>query len=108
MDANFTGPSYTLGIEEELMILRSETCELANEIDAVIEAYEGGDGEVKPELLQSVLEIATPVSKDLAEAGGARCPRPRPPGDFRSARRAPTRPPSGSTSACPSTPATAS
>jgi glutamate---cysteine ligase / carboxylate-amine ligase len=70
MDANFTGPSYTLGIEEELMILRSETCELANEIDAVIEAYEGGDGEVKPELLQSVLEIATPVSKDLAEAGG--------------------------------------
>ncbi len=70
MDAKFTGPSYTLGIEEELMILDGETCALANEIDAVVAAYEGkGEGEVKPELLQSVLEIATPPSKDLAEAG---------------------------------------
>ena len=68
MDANFTGPSYTLGVEEELMILDGETLALANEIDAVVDAYEG-EGEVKPELLQSVLEIATPPCKDLAEAG---------------------------------------
>jgi carboxylate-amine ligase len=68
MDAKFTGPSYTLGVEEELMILDGETFALANEIEAVIDAYEG-DGEVKPELLQSVLEIATPVSQDLAEVG---------------------------------------
>src|ERR671916_128236 len=71
MDAKFTGPSYTLGIEEELMILDGETFELANEIEAVVAAHAGtGEGEVKPELLQSVLEIATPPSKDLAEAGG--------------------------------------
>ena len=70
MEAKFSGPSYTLGVEEELMILDGETFALANEIDAVTEAYAGnGDGEVKPELLQSVLEIATPVSKDLAEVG---------------------------------------
>ena len=69
MDANFSGPSYTLGIEEELMILDGETFALANEIDAVIDAHEGSDGEVKHELLQSVLEIATPVSKDIAEVG---------------------------------------
>jgi glutamate---cysteine ligase / carboxylate-amine ligase len=70
MDAKFHGPSYTLGIEEELMILDGETFALANEIDAVIDAHGGkGDGEVKHELLQSVLEIATPVCKDLAEAG---------------------------------------
>src|SRR5215203_4591498 len=68
MDAKFTGPSYTLGVEEELMILDGETFALANEIEAVVEAYEG-DGEVKPELLQSVLEIATPPCEDVAEAG---------------------------------------
>jgi carboxylate-amine ligase len=70
MDAKFSGPSYTLGVEEELMILDGETFALANEIDAITEAHAGkGDGEVKPELLQSVLEIATPVSKDLEEVG---------------------------------------
>jgi carboxylate-amine ligase len=71
MDAKFTGPSYTLGIEEELMILDGETFALANEVDAVVDAHAGnGEGEVKPELLQSVLEIATPPAKDLAEVGG--------------------------------------
>jgi carboxylate-amine ligase len=68
MRAEFTGPSYTLGVEEELMILDGKTFALANEIDAVVEAYEG-DGEVKPELLQSVLEIATPPCADVAEVG---------------------------------------
>ena len=66
MEAEFTGPSYTLGVEEELMILDAESFELANEVEAVIGAYEG-EGEVKPELLQSVLEIATPPCKDLSE-----------------------------------------
>ena len=68
MEAKFTGPSYTLGVEEELMILDAETFDLANEIEAVVDAYEG-KGEVKPELLQSVLEIATPPCADVAEAG---------------------------------------
>jgi glutamate---cysteine ligase / carboxylate-amine ligase len=68
MEAKFTGPSFTLGVEEELMILDGESCDLANEIEAVLDAYDGG-GDVKPELLQSVLEIATPVCKDIAEAG---------------------------------------
>src|SRR3954451_17215964 len=68
MEAEFNGPSYTLGVEEELMILDGETFALANEIDAITEAYTG-DGEVKPELLQSVLEIATPPCKDVAEVG---------------------------------------
>lgn len=69
MRAEFTGPSYTLGVEEELMILDGKTFALASEIDTIIDAYEG-DGEVKPELLQSVLEIATPPSRDVAEAAG--------------------------------------
>ena len=66
MEAKFTGPSFTLGVEEELMILDGESFELANEVEAVIGAYEG-EGEVKPELLQSVLEIATPPCKDVTE-----------------------------------------
>jgi carboxylate-amine ligase len=68
MQAEFNGPSYTLGVEEELMILDGESFALANEVEAVIDAYEG-DGEVKPELLQSVLEIATPPCGDLPEVG---------------------------------------
>jgi glutamate---cysteine ligase / carboxylate-amine ligase len=68
MQANFTGPSYTLGVEEELMILDAETWDLANEIDAITDAYDG-EGEVKPELLQSVLEIATPPCKNVREVG---------------------------------------
>jgi glutamate---cysteine ligase / carboxylate-amine ligase len=68
MEPKFSGPSYTVGVEEELMILDAESFGLANEIEAVIDAYDG-DGEVKPELLQSVLEIATPPGKDVAEVG---------------------------------------
>ena len=40
MEAKFSGPSYTLGVEEELMILDGETFALANEIEAVVDAYE--------------------------------------------------------------------
>ena len=68
MEPKFSGPSYTLGVEEELMILDADSFDLANEIETVIDAYEG-EGEVKPELLQSVLEIATPVCRDVGEAG---------------------------------------
>jgi carboxylate-amine ligase len=67
MKAKFTGPNYTLGVEEELMILDAGSFDLANEIETIVSAYEG-DGEVKPELLQSVLEIATPPCSDVAEA----------------------------------------
>jgi glutamate---cysteine ligase / carboxylate-amine ligase len=58
MEPKFTGPSFTIGIEEELMILDSESLSLANAIEAVLEEYGEGD-DVKPELLESVLEIAT-------------------------------------------------
>jgi carboxylate-amine ligase len=68
MEPKFTGPSYTLGVEEELMILDGETMDLANEIEALIEAYDG-DGEVKPELLQSVCEIATEPHRDVGGVG---------------------------------------
>jgi glutamate---cysteine ligase / carboxylate-amine ligase len=64
---NFTGPSYTLGIEEELMILDSESYNLANAIESLLE--EAPDGEIKPELMESVLEIATTPCEDARQAG---------------------------------------
>jgi carboxylate-amine ligase len=68
MEPKFTGPSYTIGIEEELMILDAESMALANAIDAVLEEY-GAGGDVKHELLESVLEIATHPHRDAARAG---------------------------------------
>jgi carboxylate-amine ligase len=68
MEPKFTGPNYTIGIEEELMILDAETLALANAIETVLEEY-GGDGDVKPELHESVLEIATKPCRGVPEAG---------------------------------------
>jgi len=68
MEHHFTGPRYTVGIEEELMILDADSLDLASAIDAIL-----GDGpaseQIKPELLESVLEIATSPCASVAEAG---------------------------------------
>src|SRR5919197_4099681 len=68
MEPKFTGPSFTIGIEEELMILDSESLALTNAIEAVLEEH-GEDDSVKPELLESVLEIATAPHATAHEAG---------------------------------------
>ena len=71
MDHRFTGPSYTLGIEEELMIVDDETLDLANSIEGLLDdlAEFSTEGEVKPELMESVCEIATTPTANAAEAG---------------------------------------
>jgi carboxylate-amine ligase len=70
MDHRFAGPNYTLGIEEELMILDAETFDLANMIEAMLESTAAEtSGEVKPELMESVLEIATDPCPNTVEAG---------------------------------------
>ncbi|MDX6673493.1 MAG: glutamate---cysteine ligase / carboxylate-amine ligase, partial [Solirubrobacteraceae bacterium] len=71
MEHRFSGPSYSIGIEEELMILDAETLELANAVEAMLEAATPREltGEVKPELMESVLEIATEPCRNTAEAG---------------------------------------
>src|SRR3954453_20375551 len=74
MDHAFTGPSYTIGIEEELMIVDGESYELVNAIEALLEdararSPEAAAGGVKPELMESVLEIATRPAANTAEAG---------------------------------------
>jgi glutamate---cysteine ligase / carboxylate-amine ligase len=37
MEHRFTGPSYTLGIEEELMIVDEETLDLSNSIERLLD-----------------------------------------------------------------------
>jgi carboxylate-amine ligase len=60
---------YTLGVEEEYMLLDGETLDLVQHIEAVLEAASGGEFEqrVNAELMQSVLEIATPVCRTPAD-----------------------------------------
>jgi glutamate---cysteine ligase / carboxylate-amine ligase len=65
---NFTGPSYTVGIEEELMILDAESFELANAVEGLLEDAPPNGG-IKPELHQSALEIATSPCTNMREAG---------------------------------------
>jgi glutamate---cysteine ligase / carboxylate-amine ligase len=66
MEHRFEGHAYSLGIEEELMILDGETHELVNEIEAMLES--SPNGEIKPELMESVLEISTDPCSNMAEA----------------------------------------
>jgi carboxylate-amine ligase len=67
MEHHFDGPRYTVGVEEELMILDADSLDLASAIDAVL-GEEPPRGEIKPELLESVLEIATDPCPDVATA----------------------------------------
>jgi carboxylate-amine ligase len=63
----FTGPAYTIGIEEEMMILDAETLELVNAIESLLEP--SPSGEIKPELMESVLEVSTDPCENTAQAG---------------------------------------
>ena len=72
MRANFHGPACTVGVEEELMIVDASTYALVNAIEALLEdtrlsADARVDGDIKPELMESVLEIATKPCNSTSE-----------------------------------------
>src|SRR5215216_3339107 len=69
MEHKFRGPSYTIGIEEELMIVDAESYALVNAIESLLGDVQ--EGEVKPELHESVLEISTNPARNTREAGGS-------------------------------------
>jgi carboxylate-amine ligase len=71
MEHRFSGPSHTLGIEEELMIVDEETLDLSNSIERLLSDLSEipTEGEVKPELMESVCEIATTPVRNTVEAG---------------------------------------
>src|SRR5213082_151905 len=60
---------YTLGVEEEYMLLDGQSFDLVQHIDTVLAAISGHELEthVNPELMQSVLEIATPVCRTAGD-----------------------------------------
>jgi carboxylate-amine ligase len=60
---------YTLGVEEEYMLLDGETFDLVQHIDTVLQAISGHELEprINAELMQSVLEIATPVCRNAGD-----------------------------------------
>ncbi|HYY04037.1 MAG TPA: carboxylate-amine ligase [Gaiellaceae bacterium] len=63
------GDPYTLGVEEEYMLLDGETLDLVQHIETVLAAVHGHELEprLNAELMQSVLEIATPVCRTPAD-----------------------------------------
>ncbi len=67
MEHRFVGHEFSIGIEEELMILDASTFELVNAIERLLEP--APLGEIKPELMESVLEISTDPCADVTEAG---------------------------------------
>ena len=61
--------AYTLGVEEEYMLLDPETWDLVQHIDSVLAKVRDGEFEarINAELMQSVIEITTPVCANAAE-----------------------------------------
>ncbi|MEK6276541.1 MAG: YbdK family carboxylate-amine ligase [Actinomycetota bacterium] len=69
MEHRFRGTPFTVGIEEEMMLLDAETLELAQGIETILDDLgERAEGTVKPELMQSVLEIASKPHPSVADA----------------------------------------
>jgi carboxylate-amine ligase len=67
MEHKFGGRAFTIGVEEELMILDAESYELVNAIESLLEPAPAG--EIKPELMESVLEVSTDPCANTPEAG---------------------------------------
>ena len=58
-----TSDPYTLGVEEEYQLLDADTFDLVQHVETILEAVTGHELEtrINAELMQSVLEISTPV-----------------------------------------------
>jgi carboxylate-amine ligase len=64
-----SGDPFTLGVEEEYMLLDPETWDLVQHIDSVLAAVADSEHEARihAELMQSVLEVTTPVCRTAAD-----------------------------------------
>jgi len=60
---------FTLGIEEEFQLVDPETRELRSHASEILEDGKMLLGEqVKPEMIQSMIEVGTGICKDIREA----------------------------------------
>ncbi len=62
-------PAFTLGVEEEYMLLDPESFDLVQHVDTVLTAVQDGEftERIGPELMQSVVEISTPVCRTAGD-----------------------------------------
>ena len=62
-------PPFTLGVEEEYMLLDPQTFDLVQHVDTVLTAVREGEfvERIGPELMQSVVEISTPVCRTAGD-----------------------------------------
>jgi carboxylate-amine ligase len=60
---------FTLGVEEEYMLLDPESLDLVQHIETVLDAVQGDElgSRINAELMQSVIEIATPVCRTAGD-----------------------------------------
>ena len=63
------GDAYTLGVEEEYQLLDRDSYDLVQHIDTMLAAISGHELEarINPELMQSVIEITTPICHTPAD-----------------------------------------
>ena len=63
------GDPYTLGVEEEYQLLDGRTLDLVQHIETMLDAVSGHELEerINAELMQSVIEITTPVCRTVAD-----------------------------------------
>ncbi|MGI8478487.1 MAG: carboxylate-amine ligase, partial [Gaiellaceae bacterium] len=63
------GDPYTLGVEEEYQLLDGESLDLVQHIETMLDAVSGHELEdrINPELMQSVIEITTPVCRTAGD-----------------------------------------
>src|SRR5881296_940121 len=64
---------YTLGVEEEYMLLDGETFDLVQHVETVLDAVQGHElaAHINAELMQSTVEIATAVCRTAGDAANA-------------------------------------
>ncbi len=62
-------PSFTMGIEEEYLLVHRGSLDLAEAPDGLMQACQAElEGQVSPEFLQCQIEIGTRVARDVSEA----------------------------------------
>src|SRR3954468_18048780 len=69
VDVNYgSSAPFTLGVEEELQLVSTESYELASRYAEVFGEAARNDDRIRPELLQSTVEVATEPAATVAEA----------------------------------------
>jgi carboxylate-amine ligase len=74
MEVNYGARApFTLGVEEELQLLNSESGELSSRYEEVFSNAARGDSRIRSELMQSTVEVATSPANTVAEAIAEAC-----------------------------------